>query len=74
MDAPFPLPEIQEREQLRQDIKRSGDLRAEIRARIARGKFQDIATAWDVVETLDTDIGRRIRLLTPDELQIVECW
>lgn len=54
---------LAEREQLRQDIKRSDELRAGIRAKLARGKDQDVVTGWDDIERLDAEIARRVRQL-----------
>lgn len=54
---------LAEREQLRQDIKRSEELRADIRAKLARGKDQDVVTGWDDIERLDAEIARRVRQL-----------
>jgi hypothetical protein len=62
----FPLPEIQQIEKLCQDIRRSEEMHADIRAKLARGKYQDLAAAWDAVEQLVLDTGKRIRLLKPE--------
>jgi hypothetical protein len=54
---------LAEREQLRQDIKRSEELRAGIRAKLARGKDHDVLTGWDDIERLDAEIARSVRQL-----------
>jgi hypothetical protein len=64
----FSLPEIREIEKLRQDIKKSEEMQADIRAKLARGKYQDLVAAWDAVEQLVLDTGRRIRLLKPQRI------
>ena len=61
----FPLPEIQAIEKLRQDIKKGEEMQAAIRAKLARGKYQDLVAAWDAVEQLVLDVGRRIQRLEP---------
>ena len=61
----IPRISVEEREQLRQDLKKSEALRADIRAMLARGKDQDLLTIWETVEALDVTIARQIRKLTP---------
>jgi hypothetical protein len=56
---------LEERERLRQDIKRSEEMRATLRAKLARGKDEDLVAAWRDIEALDLDIARRIRTLRP---------
>ena len=48
---------LEERERLRQDIKRSEEMRATLRAKLARGKDQDLIVAWQDIEALDLDIA-----------------
>lgn len=55
---------LEAREQLRQDLKRSEDLRSEMRAKLARGNDANLLEAWQDIERLDLNIGRRIRTLT----------
>jgi hypothetical protein len=55
--------DLADREQLREDIKRSESLRADIREKLARGKDRDLLADWQNIERLDLDIGRRLRRL-----------
>ena len=50
-----------EREQLRQDIERSEEMRARLREQLAANKDVDLVAAWSEIEMLDQDIARRIR-------------
>ena len=56
--------DLEKREQLRQDVKRSEELRSELRAKLARGKDGGLLEAWQDIERLDLNIGRQIRALT----------
>ena len=58
---------LEQREQLRQDIRRSEELRATLRAKLARGKDEDLIAAWHDIEALDLDIAQRIRTLRPND-------
>jgi hypothetical protein len=56
--------DLEKREQIRQDLKRSEEMRTEIRAKLARGKDEGLLAAWQDIERLDLAIGRQIRQLT----------
>jgi len=55
----------EQRGQLRRDIERSERIRAEIRERIEANQDVDLVTAWEAIEKLDLEIGKRIRMLQP---------
>jgi hypothetical protein len=55
----------EQRGQLRRDIERSERLRAEMREKIEAGQDIDLVNAWEVLEQLDLEIGKRIRMLQP---------
>ena len=51
---------VDERDQLVEDIKRSNNLRADIVERAQADKDFDILAAWEVVEELDNSINARV--------------
>jgi hypothetical protein len=55
----------EQRGQLRRDIERSERMRAEVREKLEAGEDLDLITAWEIIEALDLEIGKRIRMLQP---------
>jgi hypothetical protein len=56
----------EQRGQLRRDIERSEQMRADIRKKLAEGQHIDLVAAWEDLEQLDMDIATRIRMLKPE--------
>jgi hypothetical protein len=56
----------EQRGQLRRDIERSEQMRADIREKLAEGQDIDLVAAWEDLEQLDMDIAKRIRMLRPE--------